>query len=106
MLVTPQYLIPYLNFVKDNRKIFFAAVSQPNVLKTKSISQYLFKEFFEPILNRFEVPQKEQEYRVAFYLSGIWAIIRKWLLGGCAEEPSYIADLIRKCINCAEQNLP
>lgn len=98
LLVTPKYLIPYLEFVKENKAVFRAAASQPGVFRTQSVSGYLFKEWFQPILDRFGVPKEEQEYRVAFFLSGMWAIIMKWVMGDCKEETGYISKLIVDCI--------
>lgn len=98
ILVTPKYLVPYLEFVKENKKVFFAVISQPKILKTNATSHYLYTTLFEPILNRLGVPHHEQKYRIAFYLNGIWAIIAKWVMDGCKEEADDISRLIINCI--------
>ncbi len=98
MLITPQYLIPYLEFVRENKAVFTAVASQPSVFKTIEISKYLFSELFEPILDRFDIPKNEQKYRMAFYLSGIHAVVTKWIVGGFKEDASYISNLIIQCI--------
>lgn len=104
IFITPEYLIPYLDFVKENRNIFTAAVSQPKALKTIAISDYLFAEIFKPVLDRYAVPDDEQEYRIAFYLNGIWAIVSKWAVNGCKEETVYISNLIMECIGLRISN--
>ena len=92
MLITPHYLNPYLEFVKENKAVFTAAASQPTVFKTAEISQHLFTELFEPILNRFGIPQKEQKYRIVFYLSGIHSVVLKWITEGFQEDVDYISN--------------
>lgn len=98
-LITPQYLLPYLEFVKENRKVFIAAASQPVVLKTKDIFQVLQKGIFEPILARFCVPEKEGQYRLTFGLNGMYAVMMQWIAADCADDIDYIAALLIKFLN-------
>ena len=37
VLVTEEYIVPYLEFVKENQKIFRTAISQPSALKVNGI---------------------------------------------------------------------
>lgn len=55
LLITPKYLIPYLEFTKSKKQIFKTAYTQPNVLKNQDIVNRLYKILFEPILIRFKV---------------------------------------------------
>ena len=41
--VTPEYLLPYLEFLRENKAIYKIAYSQPNVLKEQYIVSHLFK---------------------------------------------------------------
>lgn len=99
LLVSPKYLYPYLNFVKDNKKIFQTAFVQPRALKTQEISGYLYDEIFEPIMARFGIPENERKYRIAFGLNGMGAVIIEWVRGGCKEEVGDIADILIKCFH-------
>lgn len=98
-LITPQYLVPYLEFVKENRKVFIAVASQPYVLKTNEIFNRLNNDIFEPILARFCVPEKERKYRLAFDLNGIYAMIMLWIEAGCVDDIDYMANLLIKYLN-------
>lgn len=98
ILITPKYLLPYLEFVKENKSVFIAASDKPEVFRTKSILGYLQDTVFGPILTRYNVPENEQEYRIAFYLSGVWAIISKWISSNCKEDVETIAQIIIKCV--------
>lgn len=93
-LITPQYIIPYLQFVKDNAKAFMTSLSKPNVFGVKKSFNVIYQKTFLPILERFHVPEKERKYLLIFYVSGMHAIIIEWLKGGCKEEMEYIADLL------------
>ncbi len=95
-LISPKYIIPYLSVLKEYKKLFMAAISKPNLFKIPNSFQEAYKEIFEPILERYHVPQKERKYMLMFYVSGMHAVIIEWLKGGCEEDMEYIADLLVK----------
>ena len=102
-LVTPQYLLPYLEFLKENKAIYKIAYSQPNVLKEQSIISHLFKNIFEPILDRFLVPREEQKYMMSFYLNGMSAVMIEWIKNDCKEENQTILNILTKCLNLGDK---
>ena len=102
VLITPNYLFPYLEFLKDNKAVYKIAYSQPNVLKEKIVINHLYKNIFEPILNRFLVPKNEQQYMVSFFLAGIGAVIIDWIKNDCKEEISSIMNILTKCLNLGD----
>ena len=57
----------------------------------------LEKNIFIPILERFNVPEKDRKYLVTFYISGIMAIIKNWIINDCKDEISDIEEIIVKC---------
>ena len=97
--ITPKYLIPYLEFTKSKKQIFKTAYTQPNVLKNKYIVNRLYKILFEPILIRFNVPEKERKYRMNFYLSGLGAVIMEWVKNDCKEDVEEIANIMISCLH-------
>ncbi len=96
--ITPEYLIPYLEFVRDNRKIFMVAVTQPEVIRVNAIFQKRYTDVFAPVMHRFGMDEKEHRYRMAFYLNGLFAIITEWIKNGCADEITMLADLMARCV--------
>ncbi len=94
----PDYCVPYLQFLKENRKAFTAAMSQPNVFGVERTFQKMYQGLFVPILDRYGVPDEEKRFLIRFYMSGIHAIIMEWIKGGCKEEISFLANLIEKCV--------
>ena len=99
LLITPKYLLPYLEFLKENKAIYKIAYSQPNVLKEKHVVNHLYKNIFEPILNRFLIPKNEQKYIMSFYLSGMGALMMEWVKNDCKEDPQNIVDILIRCVN-------
>lgn len=102
LLITPDYLLPYLEFLKENKAIYKIAYSQPNVLKEKHVVNHLHKTVFEPILDRFLVPKNEQRYIMSFYLSGISAVMIEWIKNDCKEDMQTILKILIRCLNLGE----
>lgn len=98
LLFSSKYLIPYLEFVKDNKALFSAVASQPVVFDVNDTFDKMYHGIFEPILNRFKVPDWEKRYRISFFINGIHSVIMDWIKNGYAEEPNQIANLIQECI--------
>lgn len=96
--INDKYLHPYLLFIKENRRVFFAVLSQPITFDSNIIFQRLFDNIFNPILDRFHYPQDEQNYVMMFYLNGITAIITEWLKEDCKKSIEEISNVIRYCI--------
>lgn len=95
-LITPKYIIPYLEVLSENRRIFMTAIKKPAVFMVNKHFDEIFENIFNPILERFNVEVTERKYIMAFYISGMHAIIIEWLKGGCAEPIEYIASLLIK----------
>lgn len=98
-LVTPEYLLPYLEFVRENKKVYLAAATQPYVFRTNESFRKLYNEIFDPILAKFNIPEKDREYKTAFYLNGIFSVIMAWIKNDCADDTEYISGLITECLN-------
>ena len=96
--INEKYLHPYLSFIKDNQRVFWAVLSQPTAFDSKAIFQRLFDNIFKPILDRFHYPRDEQNYVMMFYLNGITAIITEWLKDGCQKSIEDISAIIYVCI--------
>ena len=96
--INEKYLYPYLLFIKENRRVFFAVLSQPTTFDSNIIFQKLFDNIFNPILDRFHYPRDEQNYVMMFYLNGITAIITEWLKDDCKKSIEEITNIIRYCI--------
>lgn len=98
VFVRREYLLPYLGFIKDNKKIYRASFRNPRDMKSHLKYRDLKKYIFAPVLERFEIPSEQRRYYIAYYVEGIMAIIKEWLGRDCADEVEMIADIIEKCV--------
>lgn len=96
--IKPEYLLPYLNYVKNNRQLYQAAMKNPAVFGADRTYKKMFEHIFDPVLERFDVPLDERHYLMAFYLKGIAGIIEEWLKGGCEDDIEHITKVIEGCI--------
>lgn len=95
-LITPEYIIPYLEFLYENKQIFMTAVEKPAVFEVMKQFDKIYNSIFNPILERFGVEQCERKYILAYHISGMHAILIEWVKNGCKESVQYIADLLIK----------
>ena len=98
IFITRDYLVPYLTFVKDNRRIFKLAIKQYHVMNMDDVYGDLFKSIFEPILAKFKIPENERAYVIKFYLTGIFAIVMEWLDKDCGDDIDSVVKIINDCV--------
>ena len=98
IFISPKYLVPYLEFVKDNQRVFKVAISQPTAIRTNHIFNCLYADIFYPIMKRFGLEEHEIRYKLSFYLQGTFAVICEWIKGGCTDTVESMADLLIRCI--------
>ncbi len=98
ILVTKEYLIPYLRFIKDNKRVYRASFRNPNDMQAHARYGELKKHILSPILDRFRVPVPYHRYYIAYYIEGIIAIVKEWLRRDCEDEVEMIADIIEQCV--------
>lgn len=97
-LVTPEYLTPYLNYIKEHRRLFRTATENAAVLGLDRAYERMCRHVLTPILERYGVPEDERAYRMAFSIQGLMAIITEWLKGDCADPVERIISIMQGCI--------
>ncbi len=89
-----EHLNIYLNFIKDNLKLFRTAAINMNA--------EIFNKVFEFIRKGYIIHGITDEnyiyYSSRFYLQGINAIVTEWVKRGCSDTIEYVASVIKKCI--------
>ena len=99
MLFKMKYAMPYLEFIKSNKKAFILTIKYPNLFQVDKIFTEMYNSIFSPIQSRFNIPDEEKLYIMKFYISGIHAIIIEWIKNDCKDDINFIANLIKKCIS-------
>ena len=97
-LITPEYLVPYLRYVKENQRLFRTGIENAAALRLEDSYKGLSSYVITPVLDRYGVPEREKPYLMAFYLHGLMAVISEWLKNDCAEPVEYIAGVIQRCV--------
>lgn len=97
-LTTPQYLTPYLNYIKENKRLFKTATENAGTLRLSETYDRMFVHVFSPILDRFQVPEQDRKYIMAFYIRGLIALITEWIKQDCSDPVENIISVIRQCV--------
>ncbi len=97
-LITPQYLTPWLNFIKDDRKLFETFEKHQKTLNVSTSYTDIFENIISPILARFSVSIEDREYIFLYYVEGIIGIVKKWIREGCERSIEEISEIITRCI--------
>ena len=98
VFVTPEYLTPYLTFIRDNKRVFKTALKETDSMGFDRVYQRLFTYIFDPILERFEYSKDTRTYVMKFYLTGITAVVMEWLGNDCNDNIDTIIEVITVCI--------
>lgn len=96
---TPEYLVPYLEVLKENKRFFAVAFAHQYLFKTDLMFDSLYKDFFIHILERYNVEESAKKYYIKFFMTGIHAIIIEWIKNDCKEDIDFVCALIIKCVN-------
>lgn len=97
-LVTPEYLTPYLQFIKEHGALFRAVVKRSGVFCLEEVYSGMFRDIFNPILERFHVPENQRRYMMVFYIHGLMAVVSEWLEHDCAEPVGRMIEVIEHCV--------
>lgn len=90
-----KFLIPYLEFIKENKMVYKAIRGNPSLFRAKSTYERMFKDIFTPILIRFGLEERWHKYLTDYYMSGLSSIILDWVRDECTIPISELADFIQ-----------
>lgn len=98
ILINKEYLKPYLEFTRDNKKVFISAYKNPKTFKVYEKYSNLQKYIINPILDKFNIPIDKRKYILEFYINGITGIIKEWTLNNCTDSIDNIISIIIECV--------
>lgn len=96
-LITPKYLTPYLNYIKEHKRLFLTAMKNAKALQLEESYDKMFEFVFVPILERYQVPLESRTYLMAFYMQGMMAILTQWLKNDCRDPIEQIIEIMQTC---------
>ncbi len=98
-LISPKFLIPYLTFIKENRKLFKVYMNNLSNFEVEDAFDGLFKYVLKPIFYKKGIKdQAFMQYISKFFLTGITAIVNHWINNDCKDDLKYICEIIILCI--------
>lgn len=99
ILITPQYILPYLTYIKEHKRLFLTAMTKLTFMNyCEETYQKMVRYVFYPIMDRLNIPVSERNYMLFFYINGIIAILLEWLKNDCKDTIEQITDIIIKCV--------
>ena len=98
IFVTPQYLVPYLTFIKKNRRLY-EVYNNSNAFPLGEMDKMLIKNVFVPIYAKYGVTDRRiVEYMSHYFISGVTAITMEWVKHGCEDDILFICEVISICV--------
>lgn len=98
LFITPEYLRPYLTFIRDNAALFRIALANSETLRLDASYKSLLEHVLMPVLDRFHVAQENRRYLMAFYIHGLIAVVAEWLRGDCADPIDHLIEVMQLCV--------
>lgn len=98
IFIKEEFLVPYLEFVKKNKRILQIIHKKPELFKNDAIYKNMSLQIFYPILSKFNVPKDEIPYRLEYFTRGVVGIVNKWLELNCEMSIGKIVQLIIDCV--------
>lgn len=105
IFITPEYLTPYLTYIRENKTLFQVSVKCGNLMRSAERFNTLNKCLFKPVCKKFGIDDKTEEYLIAYYLNGVYAIINEWIKNGCKDDIDYIENIIISCVRPTLSNV-
>ena len=104
--ITDERLIPYLKFVKENKRVLKLIHQKPQLFQAKKTYQQMYDKIFYPAISKFITKENERLYKLEYYTAGVVAIINKWIELDCVTEMEELVKIIKNCIGYNEnQNI-
>ena len=104
-LIRDEYLLPYLSFIRENKRIYKLIHNRPNIFRKQITFQKFYDQIFSKILDKYEIPKEEQEYLFSYFSFGLVAIIQKWIEKDCIDDIDKIAEIMKKVVGYEYQRI-
>ena len=96
--IRKEYLVPYLTYVRDHKEVFATTLTHYKTLNFEDVHRRMFENIYNPVLDRFGIPNKNRHYVMMYYLNGIMAVITEWIKEDCNKPIEDIIEIITGCI--------
>ncbi len=98
VFISPQYLVPYLTFIKKNRRLY-EVYNNSGAFPIGDMDKQLIENVFVPIYAKNGVTDRRiVEYMSRYFISGVTAITMEWVKRGCEDDILFICEVISICV--------
>ncbi len=97
-LITEDYLVPYLNFCKRNKRILRLVHQKPHLFQNEKVYKKMYNSIFYPAISQFIKDETRKIYNLEFFMQGVVGIIRKWIELDCTTEIDELVRIIKDCV--------
>lgn len=94
-----EYLVPYLNFVKKNKRVLKTIHNKPATFNAEAAYKAMYEKVFYPALAPFNIPENKKIYILEYFTRGVASIINKWVDLDCKNSVEEIVEVINDCIS-------
>ncbi len=99
MFISSEYLLPYLTFIKNNKKLFTVYMKNLKEFKPSEMFKILLDYVFIPVLKKHNITDEVLiSYFAKYYLTGINAITMNWLERNCEDDIHFVSEIIIMCV--------
>ena len=97
-LITEEYLIPYFNFCKKNKRILKLVHQKPHLFQSERAYRKMYDSIFYPAIAQFLEDEIQRIYNLEFFTQGVAGIVRKWIELDCITEIDDLIKIIKACV--------
>ncbi len=98
IFISPQYLVPYLSFIKQNKRLY-EVYNNSGAFQIGEMDERLIENVFVPIYAKNGVTDKKiVEYMSHYFISGVTAITMEWVKRGCEDDILFLCEVISVCV--------
>ena len=98
IFISPQYLVPYLTFIKKNRRLY-EVYNNSGAFQIGEMDKQLIENIFIPVYAKNGVTDRRVvEYMSRYFISGVSAITMEWVRRGCEDDILFICEVISICV--------
>ena len=95
IFISPKFLIPYLNFIKENKKLFLVFVNHSKLFDNYNSFDKLHNNIVRPIMTKHNVYNSTVSFYMSkYYVTGITSIITEWVKRDCIDDIMLICEII------------
>ncbi|MBR2616763.1 MAG: TetR/AcrR family transcriptional regulator [Clostridia bacterium] len=97
-LITEEFLVPYLNFCKEHKRLLQLVYQKPQLFQRKNTYQAMYDAIFYPAISLFVKEETQRIYTLEFFTQGVVGIIHKWIALDCKTEIPELIKIIKNCV--------